>query len=139
MPESEIIAESAFHPVPDALKGIISECQVAFWARHKFDNAFFCCSSMHVRNSLVLFYPDDNHSQTPVPGSIEYIIAKPNNEIVYVVHQQLPVPPGALDPFCFYPHFLAYIYSPELSKQRQVIQPDWYFCTMPDETLTRTE
>ena len=86
MPESEIIAESAFHPVPDALKGIISECRVAFQACHKFNIAFFCHSSMHVGNSLVLFYPDGNHLQTPVPGSIEYIVSKPNNKIVYVVH-----------------------------------------------------
>ena len=122
--DSEIIAESAFRPVPDALRGIISERRVALRARHKFDNTFFCRSSTHVGNSLVLFYPGGNRSETPVPGSIEYIVAKPNNNIVYVVRQQLPAPPGALDPFRFYPHFPAKIYSRELSKQRQVVQPD---------------
>ena len=122
--DSEIIAESAFHPAPDALKSIISERQVALRARHKFDSTFFCHSSTHVGNSLVLFYSGDNHSETPVPGSIEYIVAKPNNNIVYVVHQQLPAPPSALDPFRFYPQFSAKIYSRELSKQRQVVQLD---------------
>jgi hypothetical protein len=121
--DSEIIAESAFCPVPDALKGIISERRVALRARHKFDNTFFCRSSTHVGNSLVLFYPGDNPSETPVPGSIEYIVAKPNKDIVYVVRQQLPAPPGALDLFRFYSHFPAKIYSRELSKQRQVIRP----------------
>jgi len=124
---SETIAESAFRPVPNALEGIISERRVALRARHKFDNAFFCCSSTHVGNSLILFYPGGNRSETPVPGSIEYIVAKPNNDIVYVVRRQLPAPPGALDPFRFYLHFPAKIYSPELSKQRQVIQPEWVF------------
>ena len=123
--DPEIIAESVFRPIPDALKGIISERQAALCAHHKFDNAFFCRSSTHVGNSLVLFYPGGNHSETPIPGSIEYIVAKPNNDIVYVVRLQLPAPPGALDPFRFYLHFPAKIYSSELSKQRLVIRPAW--------------
>ena len=109
--DSEIIAKSAFCPVPDALKGIISERWVALRARHKFDGTFFCHSSTHVGNSLVLFYPGNNRLETPVPGSTEYIVAKPNNDIVYVVRQQLPAPPGALDLFRFYLHFSAKIYS----------------------------
>jgi hypothetical protein len=121
----EIIAKSAFGPVPDDLRNIISDQKVALRARHKFDNAFFCRSSTHVGNSLVLFYPDGNLSATPVAGSIEYIVAKPNDDIVYVVCPQLPAPPGTLDPFRFYPHFSAKIYSPKLSEQRQVIRPDW--------------
>ena len=123
--DSETIAKSAFGPVPEALRGIISERRVTLHAQHKFDNTFFSHTSTHVGNSLVLFYPGGDSSKTPVPGSIEYIVAKSNNDIVYVVRPQLPAPPDALDPFCFYPHFPAKIYSPDLSDQRQVIQPDW--------------
>ena len=111
----ETIAESAFCPVPDTLNGIILERKVALRARHKFDNVSFSHSSTHVGNSLVLFYPDGNHLEMPVPGSIEYIIAKPNNDVVYVVRLQLPALPGTLNPFRFYPHFPAKIYSPDLS------------------------
>lgn len=121
----ETVAESAFRPVPDTLNDIILEHKVALRARHKFNNVFFCRSSTHVRNSLVLFYPNGNHLETPIPGSIEYIVAKPNNDIVYVVRPQLPALPGTLDPFRFYPHFPAKIYSPDLSNQHQVIHPDW--------------
>jgi hypothetical protein len=69
--DPESIADSAFRLVPEALRGIISERKVALRARHKFDDAFFCRSSTHIGNSLVLFYPDGNESETPVPGSIE--------------------------------------------------------------------
>jgi hypothetical protein len=123
--DPEFIAESAFRPVPEPLKGIILEPKVALRARHKFDNVFFCRSSTHVGNSLVLFYPQGNNLETPVPGSIEYIVVKPNNDIVYVVRTQLPAPSHALNPFRFYPYFPAKIYSPGLSNQRQVIRPDW--------------
>jgi hypothetical protein len=107
------------------LNDIILERKVALRARHKFDNVFFCRSSTHVGNSLVLFYPNGNRLEMPIPGSIEYIVAKPNNDVVYVVRQQLPALPGTLNPFRFYPHFPAKIYSPDLSNQRQVIHPDW--------------
>ena len=125
--DPETVAKSAFHPVPIALRSIIPEHRVALRARHKFDNTFFCRSSTHVGNSLVLFYPGGNPSESPIPASIEYIVAKPNNDIVYVVRSQLPAPSDALDPFRFYPHFPAKIYSPNLSSQRQVIRPDWVF------------
>lgn len=125
MSDPKTIAQSAFHPVPEALKNIISECKVALRARHKFDNTFFRRSSTHVGNSLILFYPDGDNAKTPVPGSIEYIVAKPNNDIVYIVRPQLPAPPHAHNPFRFYPDFPAKIYSPDLSNQSQVIRPDW--------------
>jgi len=98
---------------------------VALRARHKYDDAFFCRSSTHVGNSLVLFYPDGDESEMPIPGSIEYIVAKPNNEVVYVVCPQLAAPLDALNPFRFYHHFPVKIYSPNLSNQRQVVQPNW--------------
>ena len=123
--DPETIIESAFWPVPETLRSIISEHKVALRAWHKYDDAFFCRSSTHVGNSLVLFYPDGDESETPIPGSIEYIVAKPNNKVVYVVRPQLAAPLDALNPFRFYHHFPAKIYSPNLSNQRQVVQPNW--------------
>jgi hypothetical protein len=76
----------------DTLNDIILERKVALRARHKF--VFFCCSSTHVGNSLVLFYPDGNRLEMPISGSIECIVGKPNNDVVYVVHPQLPALPG---------------------------------------------
>ncbi|KAF8953884.1 hypothetical protein BDZ97DRAFT_1678653 [Flammula alnicola] len=98
---------------------------VALRARHRFDNVFFSHASTHVGNSLILYYPDGDYGATPLPGSIEYIVVTKNKGVVYAVRRQLPAPSGSLDPFRFYPHFLAKTYSTTLSTDLQIIYPEW--------------
>lgn len=124
----EDIAPSAFGPVPDALRSIVTDRKVALRARHKFDNVFFSRQSTHIGNSLVLFYPDGGHAVSPVPGTIEYIIVRQDGSISYAIRRQLPAPPGTIDPFLPYPHFRATIYSTSLSKTLELIRPQWVMC-----------
>lgn len=119
------IPQSAFSPTPPALRGIIAEPSVALRARHQHDNVGFSRATTHVGNSLILYYPSGNFETDPIPGSIQYIIVKKNMEVVYAVHTQIPAPADTVDPFRFYPHFPAKIYSPSLSSDLSLVQPTW--------------
>jgi len=70
-----------------------------------------------------MFYPSGDHSNKPVPGSINYIVAQDDGEVVYVIRRQQPS--GAIDPFSPYPHFHAKIYSTTLSEILEVVKPEW--------------
>ncbi|KDR74589.1 hypothetical protein GALMADRAFT_141601 [Galerina marginata CBS 339.88] len=124
----EDIASSAFGPVPDALRAIISDRQVALRARHKFDNVFYSRRSTHVGNSQIMFYPRGNLAASPLPGTIEYIIVRHDSSIAYAIRRQLSSAPGTIDPFITYPHFRATIYSPSLSNTLELISPEWVMC-----------
>ena len=71
-----------------------------------------------------MFYPNSDHSNKPVPGSINYIVAQDGGEVVYVIQQQQPSS-GVIDPFSPYPHFHAKIYSTALSEILEVVKPEW--------------
>jgi hypothetical protein len=116
---------SAFGPVPDVLRSIVSDRKIALRAYHHFDNVTFARCSTHVGNSLILFYPGGSRTTSPVPGIIEYIIVRQDSSVRYAIRQQLPAPPGTIDPFLPYPHFRATIYSTSLSSSLELIPPDW--------------
>jgi hypothetical protein len=124
----EDLAESAFGPVPQALRSIVPDRKVALRARHKFDNVFFCRNSTHLGNSLVLFRPHGKPTTPLVPGTIEYIVVRPDSSVLYAVRRQLPAPPGTIDPFLPYPHFHASIYSTLLSDVLEAVSPEWVLC-----------
>jgi len=124
------MAESAYGPVPTELRPLISGCQVALWARHRFNGVVFARSSTHVGNSLVMFHPDGNLSVSPTPASIKYIVVLPkvngSRQTLYTVHRQLEITEGSIDPFTPYtPYFPAKVYSTNLSTNLELISPDW--------------
>ncbi len=117
------LPQSAFVPTPGELQHLISETSVALRARHHYDDVIFSRASTHVGNSLILFYPAEGSTGDPIPGSIEYIIVKRNREVIYAVRTQLPASADTADPFRFYPHFPAKVYSPRLSSELTLVQP----------------
>ncbi len=119
----ENLPPSAFAPPPHELQQLISDTSVALRARHHYDDVIFSRASTHIGNSLILFYQTGQPAGDPIPGSIEYVIVRPNNEVVYAVRTQLPASTDVQDPFCFYPHFPAKVYSPHLSSQLTLVQP----------------
>jgi hypothetical protein len=119
------VAQSAFGPVPDVLRSIVADRKIALRAYHKFDDVTFSRNSTHVGNSLVLFYPGGNHTTSPVPGTIEYIIVRQDSSVRYAICQQLPAPTGTIDPFLPYHHFRATVYSTSLSSTLELISPEW--------------
>lgn len=123
--DNDVVPNSAFAPVPDALKSLIHDPKVALRARHRYNNVFFARLSTHVGNSLILYCPDGNASAAPIPASIEHIVARRNGQIDYIVRPQLPVTPGSIDPFRHYPHFPAKVYSPALSPKLFLVRPEW--------------
>lgn len=125
-PNEDIIpAESAFKPVPPALRGIIRAKKVALQARHCMDDTIFACASTHMGNSLVMFYPSGNRSQPPCPGSIQFIVTHEDMHVVYVVQRQMPITLDVQDNFSVYPHFHAKLYSTVLSTSYEIIEPSW--------------
>ncbi|KAF8226968.1 hypothetical protein L208DRAFT_1299015, partial [Tricholoma matsutake] len=88
------------------------------------NNVIFACSSTHIGNSLVLFHPDGNIASPPFPASIQYIMANTDGSIKYAVQQQHPLDHSS-NPFQFYLHFPASIYSTSLSSTLEVIEPQW--------------
>lgn len=123
--DEPIAAESAFETTPIHLQKLITHHRIAFRARYTFDNVIFSRVSTHVGNSLILYHPDGDVTKPAVPASIKYIIAKHKKDVVYAVNAQLPAPHGTVDPYRFYPDFLAKVYSTELSPELHIIQPDW--------------
>lgn len=120
------LPQSAFVPTPRELQHLISDTSVALRARHHYDDVIFSRASTHVGNSLILFYPigdSANSASDPIPGSIEYIIIKHDKKVVYAVRTQLPASADIQDPFRFYPHFPAKVYSPHLSSELTLVQP----------------
>ena len=128
--DNDDMAESAYGPVPTELRPLISECQVALRARHRFNSVVFARSSTHVGNSLVMFHPEGNTSISPTPASIKYIVVLPEvnglQRTLYTVYRQLETTPGSIDPFAPYaPYFPAKVYSTNLSPNLELISPDW--------------
>lgn len=126
-PEShhDDLPESAFASTPADLRHLISDPLVALRARYHYDDVGFSKASTHVGNSLIMYYTDGKFKAPPVPGSIEYIIVKRDKKVVYAVRTQLPASSNMDDPFRFYPHFPAKVYSPNLSPTMTIVEPEW--------------
>src|ERR1700761_4435228 len=92
------IAVSAFVAVPSDLKSLLSDHKIALRARHRFDKTIFSCHRTHVGSSLIMFHRKGDRTTSLVPGSIEYIIARPTLPVLYAVRQQMPAP-GTVDPY----------------------------------------
>lgn len=74
----------------------------------------------------IMFHPDGKRSITPVPASIQHIVVYQNSETLYAVRRQLPSTSGS-DPYSKYPHFSAHLYRAALSKNLEVVRPEWVF------------
>ncbi len=123
--EEKIPAVSAFIATPRDLKYLIPDTKIALLARHAIGELMFSRRSTHVGNSLVLYYPEGRKDLPAVPGSIEYIIARKNLPTIFAVRQQLPAPPGTIDPFKPYAHFHASVFSATLSTDLTLVKWDW--------------
>jgi len=108
-------ADSAYVPTPPILCRFVKSPKVALRAHCNVNQTAYCQSSTHVGNSLVMFYPNGDKSRKPVPGCIEHIMFEPDGKVIFTVRQQLPVPPGFVDPYVEWPHFPARVYSTSLS------------------------
>ena len=124
-PLEDDIPQSAFTPTPRELRSLIPDKSIALRARHHYDDVIFSKASAHVGNSLILFYPKGKLTENPIPGSIKYIVVKKSKQVVYAVCQQLPAPEGIEDPYRFYPHFPAKVYSSRLSAELVLVEPSW--------------
>lgn len=118
--------DSAYAKPPAGLRPLLSDLLVAVRAHHKFNNAIFSRSSTHQGNSLILFYPNGDRSLSPIPASIQYIVCRQSKEVIYAVRRQEECQ-ATCDPFQFYPHFPAKVYSPILSPCLEVVHPEWVF------------
>ena len=116
---------SAFGPVPEHLKAVIRDTQIALRATCVVNGIVYSRCSTHVGNSLIAFYPGGDRLLSPVPGSIQHIVIYPNQDVVFVVQRQVPAAPGLFDPYADYPHFPAQIYCNSLSPTLEILQPDW--------------
>ncbi|KLO04001.1 hypothetical protein SCHPADRAFT_948089 [Schizopora paradoxa] len=95
-------------------------------ARVKHRGITYSKSSAHVGNSLVLFYPNGDLSQVPVPGQISDI-AWTGSTTELRVRRQSPIIHEAdvPDPFDSYPHLNARLYRNELESDSEIIRLDW--------------
>ena len=94
------------------------------WVKHM--GVVYSQVTTHLGNSLVLFYPQGNHSSLPVPGSIKHIY-KLNRTTTLAIQWQHTLGGNNtdLDPFTAYPHFPASTYSSALSETLKVVEMTW--------------
>ncbi|KAJ7220379.1 hypothetical protein C8J57DRAFT_1095051 [Mycena rebaudengoi] len=91
-------------------------------AQYMFNGTSFSRTSMHLGNSLVLYYPSTSVS-TPIAGSIKRILSH-GEETSFVIHRQAPLPPGQSDPFLrYFPYFPAQTYSSKMQDATDMVHP----------------
>ncbi|KAF7372576.1 hypothetical protein MVEN_00120300 [Mycena venus] len=84
-------------------------------AQYMFNGTSFSRASMHLGNSIVLYYPSSSAS-TPIAGSIEQNLSH-GEETSFIIRRQAPLPPGQSDPFLrYHPYFPAQTYSSKMQK-----------------------
>jgi hypothetical protein len=129
-PENEP-TQSRTQSVPPELMTLINDTRIHLAARYKDKESgiIYSRSTTHVGNSLIMFYTNGDFKQTPVPGSIQYIIETPGKSptVRFAVSCQLPAPPNSIDPFFPYVDFPAKVFSTKLSPTLKVVEPDWVF------------
>ncbi|KAI6101986.1 hypothetical protein EDD16DRAFT_1495134 [Pisolithus croceorrhizus] len=120
---------------------IIHECKVlldrAYSTLDKIDNdvilrarlkhvpgVYYCRSSTHIGNSLILFYSQGNWSLSPVPGSIKYIYES-EGSWHFAVQRQRSLATIGTDPYAAYPHFPAKLYSSALEEKLESVRVSW--------------
>ncbi|TDL19964.1 hypothetical protein BD410DRAFT_815795 [Rickenella mellea] len=114
-------------PVPKDLRPLTKLSKVVMHARWTQNGVVYARASTHLGNSLVYFYPHDDISHVPVPGSIKYILNHAN-QVVFAIQRQLDVTPGVVDPFAPYPDFPAKLYSSAVRKELELVKPSLILC-----------
>ena len=79
------ITESALVSTPDDLRDLIKTKKVKLPAHHQANNVMYSQSSMHLGNSLVMYYSAGDLNEAPVPGCIRYIVVQPGKDPVFAV------------------------------------------------------
>ena len=108
---------------PPDLRSLLVHSHVKTRARLKHNGVVFARSSTHFGNSLILFYPNGD-TTVAVAGSIKYIIDH-DGRFTFAIHRYMPIPHNLLDPFRFYPHFPAKLYSAALSQDLELVELHW--------------
>ena len=111
--------------VPSDLEVILKR-QTAVLCAHVKDKTgvVYSRASIHIGNSLILFYPWGIRSLKPVPGSIKYIYEE-EDSYVFAVQRQLPLSEAKSDPFTAYPHFPDQQYSAALQGTLECVRFSW--------------
>ena len=109
---------------PSDLLPLISQRRVVLHTWYTFDSVVFSCCSIHIGNSLIMFYPLGNLQYFLVPGSIKYIFTH-NGNMYFAVEQQLPASNDTVDPFHHYLHFWAQLYSWCMSETLEMVKVTW--------------
>ncbi|KAF8519227.1 hypothetical protein BU17DRAFT_47916 [Hysterangium stoloniferum] len=109
--------------------------KVTLHAYLKLGRVTFARSSTHLGDSLIYFYADGIQSLGPVPGCIKYIF-EVDSISSFTVQRQLPFRGGSVNPFQYYPHFPADLYSAELSPNLEVVKVEWVMCHFARVVLT---
>jgi hypothetical protein len=92
--------------------------------RFKYDGVNYATSSTHIGNSLILFYPNGDRSQSPVPASITNIFIT-EEMVTFVVFRHLQASSGTVDPFHFFPDLSIALYSSRLSNTPENVNVEW--------------
>ncbi|KAI9463750.1 hypothetical protein HD554DRAFT_2206411 [Boletus coccyginus] len=112
-------------PVLEDLFRLTHQCIAVLHAHLKREGVIYSRSSMHIGNSLVLFYPKGDYNSSPVPGSIKYIYGS-NGILTFTVQRQRPLLHGGqCDPFATYVHFPAKLYSSTVSDDLEIVKLSW--------------
>jgi hypothetical protein len=95
--------------------------------RFKYDGIIYATSATHLGNSLILYYPNGDRSQSPVPGSIAQVFSMAGKTTCAVL-RHLPPSPGTVNPFRSYPDFPINVYSSKLASIPEGVDVEWIFC-----------
>jgi hypothetical protein len=109
---------------PEDLRLLVTESRIVLRARFTHDGVVYARSSTHLGNSLIFFYPRDDKSSPPIPGSIKYIFDT-RDGTAFAVQRHLMPEPGTIDPFALYPDFPARLYSTSLNDTLEMVKVGW--------------
>ncbi|KAJ7016118.1 hypothetical protein C8F04DRAFT_1349919, partial [Mycena alexandri] len=89
-------------------------------ANYQYDGVHYSRSSTHLGNSLVIHVGSTGKTYA---GSIEEIVVDKQQQVVFKVRWQAPLPKGKNDPFRRFTYFPATTYSSKMSDEVDVIHP----------------
>lgn len=109
--------------IPEELFRLIKVQRAVLHARILHNGSTYTRDSTHVGNSLILYYPGSVKSVQPTPGIIKFIF-ETQQGVAFAVRCHLPLH-SYPDPFRYYPHFPAHLYSSVLSDHLEIVMPEW--------------
>lgn len=108
--------------VPEDLHELTGERKTVIRAHLNHAGVLYSEVSTNAGNSQIIFYPNGNHSASPIPGIIKYIFEQDGTMLLAV---QRRYQSSGCSIFSSYPHFPAKVYQTRPASKLEKVKISW--------------